>query len=67
MKIKCVRRASRLLVGAAAALIASQLFGGAARADSGKDWTTYGGDQANTRYSTLDLINTNNVQKLKVA
>jgi alcohol dehydrogenase (cytochrome c) len=39
----------------------------AALAESGKSWTIYGGDQANTRFSTLSQINTSNVNKLKVA
>lgn len=30
-------------------------------------WITYGGDPGNTRYSTLNQINTSNVQNLKVA
>jgi PQQ-dependent dehydrogenase (methanol/ethanol family) len=36
-------------------------------ADSGAAWGIYGGDTANTRYSSLDKINTGNVQQLKVA
>src|SRR5258706_12250364 len=36
-------------------------------AEAGNGWTRYGGDYANTRYSTLDQINTRNVNKLKVA
>ena len=36
-------------------------------ADAGKEWTMYGGDYANTRYSVLDQINTKNVGKLRVA
>ncbi len=36
-------------------------------AQAGNEWTTYGGDNANTRYSTLSQINTGNVNKLKVA
>ena len=38
-----------------------------ALAQAGNEWPTYGGDQANTRYSTLSQINKNNVQKLRVA
>ncbi len=30
-------------------------------------WTVYGGDHANTRYSPLKQVNTDNVQNLKVA
>jgi len=36
-------------------------------AQAGNEWTKYGGDYANTRYSTLNQINTGNVNKLKVA
>jgi len=36
-------------------------------AQAGNEWTKYGGDYANTRYSTLDQINVRNVSKLKVA
>jgi PQQ-dependent dehydrogenase (methanol/ethanol family) len=39
----------------------------AAVAESGKEWSMYGGDYANTRYSTLNQINASNVNKLKVA
>ncbi len=38
-----------------------------AHAESGKEWTIYGGDYANTRYSALEDINTRNVSKLKVS
>jgi glucose dehydrogenase len=38
-----------------------------AAADSGAAWGVYGGDTANTRYSTLTKINTSNVQQLRVA
>jgi alcohol dehydrogenase (cytochrome c) len=38
-----------------------------AGAQAGKEWPTYGGDYANTRYSTLDQITTKNVSKLRVA
>ena len=31
------------------------------------EWTTYGGDLANTRYAPLDQINANNFNKLEVA
>src|SRR5882724_11544473 len=39
----------------------------AAAAQSGAAWGVYGGDAANTRYSTLGKINTGNVQQLRVA
>jgi len=35
-------------------------------AQSGNEWTMYGGDYANTRYSTLNKINTGNVSRLRV-
>jgi alcohol dehydrogenase (cytochrome c) len=38
-----------------------------AAAESQQQWTVYGGDAANTRYSALDRINTGNVKSLKVA
>ena len=41
--------------------------GSSAFAQASNEWTKYGGDYANTRYSTLDQINTGNVSKLKVA
>jgi quinoprotein glucose dehydrogenase len=31
------------------------------------EWTTYGGDLANTRYAPLDQINAGNFDKLQVA
>jgi PQQ-dependent dehydrogenase (methanol/ethanol family) len=40
---------------------------GLSSAESGNEWTIYGGDYANTRYSTLDQINKTNVKDLKVA
>jgi len=36
-------------------------------AQSGDEWVTYGGDYANTRYSTLTQINSKNASKLRVA
>jgi alcohol dehydrogenase (cytochrome c) len=36
-------------------------------AQTGATWGMYGGDYANTRYSTLDKINTSNVSRLKPA
>jgi len=38
-----------------------------ALAQSGNDWAEYGADGANTRYSSLNQINTGNVKKLKAA
>jgi quinoprotein glucose dehydrogenase len=57
------RTAFRIL--SAAALLAAALF-----AQSGAkngQWTTYGGDTGNTRYSPLDQINAGNFNKLEVA
>jgi PQQ-dependent dehydrogenase (methanol/ethanol family) len=38
-----------------------------ALAQASNEWTVYGGDYANTRYSTLSQINSGNVKKLSVA
>ena len=38
-----------------------------AMAQAGNEWTVYGGDNGNTRYSTLSQINTSNVKQLNVA
>ena len=38
-----------------------------ASAQTGAVWGVYGGDTANTRYSTLNQVNTSNVGRLKVA
>jgi alcohol dehydrogenase (cytochrome c) len=64
---KCVPGPSRLLRTAAIASIASQLLIYPLSAESGKEWKAYGGDWANTRYSALNSISTNNVKGLKVA
>jgi PQQ-dependent dehydrogenase (methanol/ethanol family) len=62
---KMSRIKQNLVTGIASlALIASAQ---SAMAQAGNEWPTYGGDQANTRYSTLSQINKNNVQKLRVA
>lgn len=39
----------------------------AAAAQTGPGWPVYGGDSGNTRYSTLNQVNTGNVERLKVA
>jgi PQQ-dependent dehydrogenase (methanol/ethanol family) len=52
------------VVGFGAAMVAAASPAGA---QSGKEWTTYGGDYANTRYSSLDQITSQNIGKLKVA
>jgi len=38
-----------------------------ALAQAGNEWSVYGGDSANTRYSALNQVNTGNVKKLSVA
>jgi PQQ-dependent dehydrogenase (methanol/ethanol family) len=48
---------------AGATLAAAASF---AIADAGNEWSHYGGDQWNTRYSSLNQINTGNVSQLKV-
>ena len=48
------------------ALMLSGLASNAA-AQTGAVWGAYGGDTANTRYSTLNQVNTSNVGRLKVA
>jgi alcohol dehydrogenase (cytochrome c) len=54
-----------LLLGLASVLAVAAAI--PATAESTNDWPTYGGDVSNTRYSTLDQINTGNVKGLKVA
>jgi glucose dehydrogenase len=43
------------------------LAAASAQAQSGNEWPMYGGDYANTRYSSLTQINTGNVNRLRVA
>ena len=57
----------RIVAEIAAVLLMSVGFAGASNAQSEKQWTTYGGDASNTRYSTLTEIDTKNVKALKVA
>jgi alcohol dehydrogenase (cytochrome c) len=49
------------------AVLVPLCFTSTASAQAGPTWSVYGGDAANTRYSTLNLINTSNVNRLKVA
>ena len=58
---------SNIVTGIAAAFVASSLLMSPVKAESGVEWTTYGGDLANTRYSTLKQIDTKTVKDLKVA
>ena len=57
----------RIIVGLAGFLVSVAALATSASAQSRQEWLTYGGDPANTRYSTLDQINTDNVKNLKVA
>lgn len=59
--------AVRYTVAGSLAGIALAVTSLAAHGQAGKEWPHYGGDQANTRYSTLKQINTGNVKNLKVA
>ena len=58
--MKSIDRA--LLAGAA---VAAMAMSGTALAQA--EWQHYGNDQSNTRYSSLDQINTGNVKNLRVA
>lgn len=65
-----MNRLSRFLALPAAAglaLVAAVAAGGGAVPKSHASWTHYGGDQAGTRYSSLDQIDRGNVGKLAVA
>jgi PQQ-dependent dehydrogenase (methanol/ethanol family) len=53
-----------LLTGFAGAALATA--SAAALAQAGNEWLHYGGDQSNTRFSTLNQINTGNVKNLRV-
>ena len=55
-------RLSRIVAGSLLALLALPV---GATAESGKSWTIYGGDTANTRFSSLTQINRDNVPKLR--
>lgn len=57
---------SRGLLSAVALCLAIIMSAGLSFAESGKEWTIYGGDYTNTRYSSLDQINKENVKNLKV-
>lgn len=62
IRIVMKRNSATRILGAA--LFAASL---SANAESGKEWTMYGGDYANTRYSALSDINTKNVDKLRIS
>ncbi|MBI1395994.1 MAG: PQQ-dependent dehydrogenase, methanol/ethanol family [Betaproteobacteria bacterium] len=55
----------RSLLGGVA-VVALATVASSAMAQAGNEWPTYGGDKSNTRFSTLDQINTGNVKDLKV-
>ncbi|MSQ60789.1 MAG: PQQ-dependent dehydrogenase, methanol/ethanol family, partial [Betaproteobacteria bacterium] len=59
-------RQSRRKVLAATLGTAVVMAATTAWSQSGNEWANYGGDLANTRYSTLNQINTGNVKNLKV-
>jgi len=58
-----VRRTLAVSVLSAALILAAS----SAWAQSGSGWPMYGGDYANTRYSSLNQIDTSNVGRLRVA
>lgn len=65
-----MRQGLRALAAVFAALAGAWLAAPALSAEGGAahgSWTHYGGDQAGTRYSSLDQINSGNVEKLAVA
>ncbi|HSX77535.1 MAG TPA: PQQ-dependent dehydrogenase, methanol/ethanol family, partial [Candidatus Saccharimonadia bacterium] len=47
-------------------VLAVALLPSVARTQSNADWSVYGGDTRNTRYSSLNQMNTDNVQQLRV-
>ncbi|MFN0317380.1 MAG: PQQ-dependent dehydrogenase, methanol/ethanol family [Burkholderiales bacterium] len=55
------RRVVAAMMGTAFAVAATSGW-----SQSGSEWVNYGGDHANTRYSTLNQISTSNVKNLKV-
>jgi PQQ-dependent dehydrogenase (methanol/ethanol family) len=68
--MRCISLTMGTVISAAALMAAGPLY---AQSDLGKmsqnanDWVMPAGDYANTRYSTLNQINTGNVGKLQVA
>ncbi len=68
MKGSRTARFSRgLLTVALFTFTAVMVSAGLSLAESGDEWTIYGGDYANTRYSKLNQINKDNVKDLKIA
>ena len=60
--MRCISLTMGTVISAAALLAAGPLY-----AQSANDWAMPAGDYANTRYSTLNQINSGNVGKLQVA
>src|SRR3974377_1081214 len=60
--MRCISLTMGTVISAAALLAAGPLY-----AQSANDWAMPAGDYANTRYSTLNQINTGNVGKLQGA
>ncbi len=59
-----IKMKRNLLTGLAGAALATA--SAAVMAQAANEWLHYGGDQSNTRYSTLSQINTGNVKNLRV-
>src|SRR5438105_725097 len=55
------------LMGSVLTLALAVVSASPAGAQAGKEWSMYGADYGNTRYSALDQISTKNVRKLRVA
>jgi quinoprotein glucose dehydrogenase len=62
-----VRRATVLAIGLALVGAIARSQGQGAAAGAMVEWTTYGGDLASMRYSSLDQINKDNFSKLRIA
>lgn len=60
-----MRTRTRAVLGALGAVALASAATGAF-AQAGNEWPHYGGDYANTRHSTLNQINTDNVKNLRV-
>src|SRR5262245_13641974 len=48
-------------------VLAGMLWASVAHTQSHAEWSIYGGDTRNTRYSSLNQMHTDNVQQLRVA
>ncbi len=67
MKKSLLRNITGTAAGAAMLLFAVTTTGRAQSGAKNGDWSTYGGDLANTRYAALEQINAQNFDKLQVA